>query len=625
MKIKNIMSGGENSLFFPKSSSAVKEAVDILNKAPVQAQPLIVKDSADREFKVFIDAVSRDQDRVIVLGWSTHPGITLTLLQEGQPCAAKVTRHARGDVAQSLGLSSGDSLGFSLVSQKSSEIISPELQFQIPHAPPYKTGPLDVAKALSKSLQALVPEMLEGKLEALHRADMGSEAWRKALAALPDAREIPSGLHGFVEGIFVSPLGNGVVYGWALHPEDALIWLEDEMQNTYPLSQAFRRERKDISLAFPHELWSDMEAAFVLYLPEVSKNPFIRLRTVTEQGVITISERASAEMLPSDPRAAAEQLFAVETEERAYHRRAKIIDWQILEPLIKKSCEELELLTPEVNTFGAPMPNPDISVIVPLYKRYDFMEHQVLEFIRDPFFRDAAELIYVVDDPEIRMAVLAEAQKLFHLYQMPMRVVSGRRNRGFSGANNLGATHAHGAYFLFLNSDVIPISPGWLEGMLDTLRSENVGAVGAQLLFADGGIQHVGMNFEYLDEFYIWSNQHTDMGMPAYGTDREAFEVPAVTGACVLVPKSIFLEINGWDTGYLVGDFEDSHLCFAIRDAGYRILCQPASILTHLERQSFTGIGSNAFRSRMTICNAVRHQGIWNHVLGAQALTEITS
>jgi GT2 family glycosyltransferase len=283
--------------------------------------------------------------------------------------------------------------------------------------------------------------------------------------------------------------------------------------------------------------------------------------------------------------------------------------------LIENNCAELALLTPESAVFGVPLPNPDVSVIVPLYKRFDFMEHQVLEFIRDPYFLNNAELIYVIDDPEIRMAVLTEAQKLFQLYEIPFRIVSGRRNRGFSGANNLGADYAEGEYLLFLNSDVIPVSPGWLEKMLDTLHAKNAGAVGAQLLYADGGIQHVGMHFEYLEEFQIWSNQHTQTGMPSYGSDSVSFEVPAVTGACVLIPKKIFVEIDGWDTGYLIGDFEDSHLCFAVRNAGYKIFCQPSALLTHLERQSFSGIGGDAFRMRMTICNAVRHQNIWNDTL----------
>ncbi len=581
----------------------------------------MLTDNSGREVKVFVDAVARHEDRIIVLGWSTSPAIAMTLAQDGQVLGAKTTRHARGDVAEALSLPSGETLGFSLISEPTTAAAAPELTLAISRAAPFQTGPLAETDALSAPHQALVPEMLEGRIAALRRAPIGSADWWAALAALPEAHDPPPGLHGFIEGIMVSPMGNGLVYGWALHPEDALIWLEDETQTVYPLGTAFRRERKDISAGYRHTPWADMPSAFIAHLPEAARNPFLKLRAATERGVVTISERAGAEMLPADPRQAAERLFSLETEEHAFHRRATCIDWPILAPLIAQYRKDLARLTPERRSFGTRPEAPEVSVIVPLYKRFDFMEHQILEFLRDPFFRDKAELIYVIDDPEIRTAVLAEAHHLFQLYALPFHVVAGIRNRGYSGANNLGAQEARGRALLFLNSDVIPRAPGWLELMLATLEEDKVGAVGAQLLFADGGIQHLGMDFEYLDAYRIWSNQHPGAGMPACSPDMPAFEVPALTGACLMIPKTVFAEVEGWDTGYLVGDFEDSHLCFAIRKAGYRIKCQPAATLTHLERQSFSGLGGDAFRLRMTICNAMRHQTIWRDILEPEAAT----
>ena len=624
MKLKDIFAGQLDSAT-AQTLLAKKYGSETGRKATIQAQPIVIKDAADREFKVFIDAVTRHEGRIIVLGWSTSSAIGLELFQNGQAQTSKVTRHARGDVAEGLELPSGDTLGFSLISDVSKETAALDIKIQIPHAKPYQTGPLAETFSLTESHQALVPEILAGRIEALRLTQMGSEAWWDALAELPKSGTVPAGFHGFVEGIFVSPMGNGVVFGWALHPEDAIVWLEDELQNIYPLQTAFRRERRDIAEAFKTILWNDMEAAFIAHLPVIEKNPSIKLRAITETGVVTLSERAGAEMLPSDPRGVAEKLFAIETEARIFHRRADIIDWPILEPLISQYREELSKVAPRVSVFGTPPEAPEVSVIVPLYKRFDFMEHQILEFTRDTFFREKVELIYVIDDPDIRTAVLSEADQLFRLYNLPFKVISSLRNRGFSGANNLGADHASGTYLMFLNSDVIPIAPGWIERMLGVFNQEDIGAVGAQLMFPDGGVQHLGMDFEYLDYFQIWSNQHPGTGMPAHDTDAPAFEVPAVTGACILISKKLFAQINGWDTGYLIGDFEDSHFCFTIRDTGHRIMCQPAAVLTHLERQSFTGIGGDEFRMRMTICNAVRHQRIWNSFLESPATAPQTA
>ncbi|ATX67503.1 glycosyltransferase family 2 protein [Roseinatronobacter bogoriensis subsp. barguzinensis] len=574
-----------------------------------------MKDAAGTEHRVFVDAVARADGKLVVLGWSSSAIVNIDLLQGTTKLPAKLSRHARGDVAEALKLTSGDTLGFCVLADIPVSKAALEVSVGLPNAKPYQSGALGEVTGLTNLQRTLIPELLESKIADLKAHEVGSVEWREALAKLPEAQKAPAGFHGFVEGIFVSPEGNGVVFGWALHPEGAPVWLEDELLNIYPIEVSFRRERRDIAEAFKSILWSDMEAAFITHLPTSSKNPTIKLRAATSSGVVTLSERSGAEMLPSDPRGVAEKLFAIETEDRNFQRRANIIDWPILQPVIKRYREELATIVPRVAKFGAPPETPAVSVIIPLYKRFDFMEHQMLEFCRDPFLRSNAEVIYVIDDPEIRTAVLNEADHLFRLYGLPFKVISGLRNRGFSGANNLGADHANGAHLLFMNSDVIPISPGWLEKMLEAVEDDNVGAVGAQLLFPDGGIQHIRMDFEYLDYFNIWSNNHPGSGMPPLAATAPPFEVPAVTGACILIPRPVFDQIEAWDTGYLLGDFEDSHICFAIRAAGYRVMCQPASTLTHLERQSFTGIGGDAFRMRMTICNAVRHYNIWKEFL----------
>lgn len=576
-------------------------------KALIQSEPVLLMDGAGREVKVFVDAVARHEDRIIIVGWSTSAAIAITLAQQGKVLDSKITRHARGDVCEALSLPSGEALGFCLLSEPATSAAAPELTITIPGAAAFRTGPLADTGALSTPHQARVPVILRERIAAIRRAAMGSADWWAALAALPVGEDPPPGLGGFIEGVLASPAGGGVVHGWALHPEDALVWLEDETQALYPLDSAFRRARKDIS--------PDRHSGFIAYLPEVSRNPCISLRAVTDQGLFTVSHYAGAQILPSDPRGAAASLFGLETEAHDFERRARVIDWPILERLIAQKRKELVRLTPERRSFGTPPDAPEVSVIVPLYNRFDFMEHQVVEFLRDPFFRERAELIYVIDDPEISNAVLAEAHHLFQLHARPFHVVGGIQNRGYSGANNLGAQEARGRTLLFLNSDVIPLSPGWLQPMLATLEEDRIGAVGAQLLFADGGIQLLGMDFEYLHEYRIWSNQHPGAGMPACSPDMPAFEVPALTGACVMVPRTVFAEVGGWDTGYLIGDFEDSHLCFAIRNAGYRVKCQPAAMLTHLERQSFSALSDDAFRLRMTICNGLRHQTIWRDYL----------
>jgi GT2 family glycosyltransferase len=88
--------------------------------------------------------------------------------------------------------------------------------------------------------------------------------------------------------------------------------------------------------------------------------------------------------------------------------------------------------------------------------------------------------------------------------------------------------------------------------------------------------------------------------------------VPAVTGACLAIRRKDFDRVGGWDTGYLIGDFEDSDLCQKIRKEGMKVGYLPDIQLTHLERQSFKELGNDDFRTRVVIYNAVRNQERWD-------------
>ena len=109
----------------------------------------------------------------------------------------------------------------------------------------------------------------------------------------------------------------------------------------------------------------------------------------------------------------------------------------------------------------------------------------------------------------------------------------------------------------------------------------------------------------------IWINHHVLKGLSVDLDSPEVRDVQCLTGACLLLRRADFECVDGWDTGYLIGDFEDSDLCFKLRQQGLRMLYVPQVQLTHLERQSIKQIGSDDYRMRVTIFNAVRHQTRW--------------
>jgi GT2 family glycosyltransferase len=160
------------------------------------------------------------------------------------------------------------------------------------------------------------------------------------------------------------------------------------------------------------------------------------------------------------------------------------------------------------------------------------------------------------------------------------------RNLGYAGANNLGAALARGRMLLLLNSDVVPDRPGWLSQLTVAASAKGAGVAGPKLLFADGSIQHAGLYFAR-DPEGIWYNRHYHKGFPrTYAPACEARDVPAVTGAALMVKRTLFEAVDGLTEDYIVGDYEDSDLCLKLRAAGARIRYEPAAELWHFERRS---------------------------------------
>jgi GT2 family glycosyltransferase len=189
-------------------------------------------------------------------------------------------------------------------------------------------------------------------------------------------------------------------------------------------------------------------------------------------------------------------------------------------------------------------------------------------------------------------------------------------NAGYAAANNTGAEHALGRLLLLLNSDVIPEQPGWLLPLLDALDDTAFGAAGPKLLFEDGSLQHAGMYFAR-DARGGWYNDHFFKGFPRdYPAACVAREVPAVTGAALLVRRALFEAIGGFTEDYIIGDYEDSDLCLKIRRAGKKIRYQATVELYHFERRSIR-LHPGYTRTVAAAYNRWLHAGRWSEAMAA--------
>jgi GT2 family glycosyltransferase/tetratricopeptide (TPR) repeat protein len=190
------------------------------------------------------------------------------------------------------------------------------------------------------------------------------------------------------------------------------------------------------------------------------------------------------------------------------------------------------------------------------------------------------------------------------------RVIRNEDNRGFGPACNQGAAAARGEYVLFLNNDTV-VRPGWLEPLVADLDEDpRLGAVQPKLLYPDGRLNDAGGLVFADGEAWVYG-KGGDPDAPPYDCRRAP---DYASGACLLVRRSAFEEVGGFDDRYAPAYYEDTDLSFALRAAGYTVLYEPASSIVHVEGGTAgtdVGVGLKQYQVR----NAERFKEKWRDEL----------
>jgi GT2 family glycosyltransferase len=270
-----------------------------------------------------------------------------------------------------------------------------------------------------------------------------------------------------------------------------------------------------------------------------------------------------------------------------------------------------QLARPEldrIEQYGVPPAAPLTSLVIPLYRRIDFLEHQLAQFVRDPELC-RADLVYVLDSPELADALHGQALQLGRLYRVPFRIVYLKTNVGFAGATNAGVEQARGRFLVLFNSDVLPDRPGWLGQMAAfALKMPRLGALGPKLVYEDETLQHAGMYFLRQPGAAVWENAHYYKGLHRnFPAAQETRIVPAVTGACLMIRDDRYQEVGGLHNLFIQGDYEDSDLCLRLSQKGYDNWYLADCELYHLEGQSYPG----PLRSLVYQVNSWQHTELW--------------
>jgi GT2 family glycosyltransferase len=237
---------------------------------------------------------------------------------------------------------------------------------------------------------------------------------------------------------------------------------------------------------------------------------------------------------------------------------------------------------------------PRVTVVIPTRDRPELLA------------RATAGLLYRTDYPQLEVLIVDNdsidpwALSLFRMLRKDERVrvatLPGPFN--YAALNNAGVREATGDIILLLNNDIDVTDDGWLREMVSHVLRPDVGAVGAKLIYEDGRIQHAGVVLGV-------GRAHAGRGVAGHfghyaETDEEGHlgqylvtrEVSAVTGACLMVRRDVYLAAGGLDEEHLPVSYNDVDLCLHIREQGLRIVWTPFAELYHLESASRGGVQS---------------------------------
>lgn len=229
--------------------------------------------------------------------------------------------------------------------------------------------------------------------------------------------------------------------------------------------------------------------------------------------------------------------------------------------------------------YEVPENQPLVSLIIPTRNGYNILKQCIDSIFQKTTYKNFE--IIIVDNGSDDLEILDYFKKLTD--NPAVTIIRDDRPFNYSQLNNEAVKRAKGEIVGLINNDIEVISPNWLSEMVSHAVRPGVGAVGAKLLYPDDRLQHAGVLLGVggvANHAHLYINRK-DPGYFCRAAATQNFS--AVTAACLLIKKSIYLSVGGLDEVNLTVAFNDVDFCIRVRNAGFRNVWTPHALLYHHE------------------------------------------
>ena len=227
---------------------------------------------------------------------------------------------------------------------------------------------------------------------------------------------------------------------------------------------------------------------------------------------------------------------------------------------------------------------PLVSIVIPNYEHEDVLRTCIDSLYNVNTYKNFE--IIIVENNSKKKSTFDYYEQVQAEHENVKVVTWEGTEFNFSAINNFGAKYAKGQYLLFLNNDTKVIAPEAIREMVGTCSRNNVGIVGAKLLYQDNTIQHAGVVIGFMGYARHIMNDIEGLKDPGYMMRAQVnCDYSAVTAACMMTKKSLFEELHGFDESFKVA-CNDIDYCLRVRERNCLVVFNSFAKFYHFESKS---------------------------------------